>query len=58
MGVENDILFDVMTKPLVWYDGHFNRTTEERPPKKMLDRVSQPEKKRMGRPVKGGDRGC
>ena len=51
MEVENDIVFDVMTKQLVWY-GHVNRMTEERLPKKMLDWVP-PGRRRRGRPMKG-----
>ena len=55
MEVENDIVFDVMTKQLVWY-GHVNRMTEERLPKKMLDWVP-PGRRRRGRPVRGWRQG-
>jgi len=55
MEVENDIVFDIMTKQLVWY-GHVNRMTEERLPKKMLDWVP-PGRRRRGRPVRGWRQG-
>ncbi|CAH0393483.1 unnamed protein product [Bemisia tabaci] len=55
MGVENDIIFDVMTRQLVWF-GHVNRMTEGRLPKKLLDWVP-PERRRRGRPVKGWRQG-
>ncbi|CAH0395288.1 unnamed protein product [Bemisia tabaci] len=55
MGVENDIIFDVMTRQLVWY-GHVNRMTDERLPKKSLDWVP-PGRRRRGRPVKGWRQG-
>ena len=55
MEVGNVIVFDVMTKQLVWY-GHVNRMTEERLPKKILDWVP-PGRRRRGRPVKGWRQG-
>ena len=50
MGGENDIIFNVMTRQLVWY-GHVNRMTAERLPKKLLDWVP-PGRRRRGRSVK------
>lgn len=49
-GFENDIILDVMTRYLVWYE-HVNRMMDGRLPKELLNKVS-PGRRQKGRSVK------